>query len=398
MATITKRKWTNKSGAHEAWVLAYTDAAGTRHKRQFATRREADATRVAAEGKIATGQFRADADKFTVRKACDGYLEHLEARHDRDARVTSTYLATVRSELSYACPDMVTDEMAAKRNRATPFSDGIGAVKLSKLTSRTIAELSERMLAAGISVSATRRTLASLARALDHARTRDMIATNPARGVRVVGRRDEGPKKIAPPTKSAMLALKDKAEPGVWLRLQFAGSTGLRASEQWALRWRHLDLDAPTPVVRVETRVDRHGQFDTTKSAAGRRDVPLGAALVSALKAWRLATEFGSDDDLVFPAIVRRKAGNRAVTQNHKNFYDRIFLPLLSSAEISEEFNWHSLRHFAVSSWIDAGLQPKTVQTYAGHATLAITMDRYGHLFPSESHKAAMDRVADALA
>jgi integrase len=47
-----------------------------------------------------------------------------------------------------------------------------------------------------------------------------------------------------------------------------------------------------------------------------------------------------------------------------------------------KRFTWHSLRHFAVSCWIEAGLAPKTVQTFVGHATLQMTMDTYGHLFP----------------
>lgn len=397
MATITRRKWKTSTGQpREAWVLAFTDSQGKRRKEQHATRKAADAARIVAEGKVSTGQFRPEADKHTVRDACDDYLKHLEARHERDAHVTATYLATVRSELAYACPSMISPEQAAKRNRAVAFDEGIDAVKLSKLTSRTVAELSERMLAKGVSVSATRRTLASLARAIDNARIRDLIATNPVRGVKVVGRRDEGPKKIVPPSTETMLALKKAAAPDVWLRLQFAASTGLRASEQWALRWRHIDLAGG--FVRVETRVDRHGQFDTTKSAAGRRDVPLGSAMLGALKTWYAATAFGAVDDLVFPVVLKRRTGNQQATQNHKNFYDRTFLPLVAKVGATGGFNWHSLRHYAVSSWIAAGLQPKTVQTYAGHANLAITMDRYGHLFPSETHHAAMDTAGDALA
>ena len=58
-------------------------------------------------------------------------------------------------------------------------------------------------------------------------------------------------------------------------------------------------------------------------------------------------------------------------------------------------FNWHGLRHFAVSCWIEAGLSPKTVQTFAGHSSLQVTMDRYGHLFKSDDHKKAMDAIAD---
>jgi integrase len=47
-------------------------------------------------------------------------------------------------------------------------------------------------------------------------------------------------------------------------------------------------------------------------------------------------------------------------------------------------FKWHHLRHFAASCWIEQKLQPKTVQTFIGHATLAMTMDLYGRLFKSE--------------
>lgn len=43
------------------------------------------------------------------------------------------------------------------------------------------------------------------------------------------------------------------------------------------------------------------------------------------------------------------------------------------------------------------GVAPKTVQTFAGHSSLQVTMDRYGHLFPSDDHKAAMDAIAGEL-
>jgi integrase len=37
------------------------------------------------------------------------------------------------------------------------------------------------------------------------------------------------------------------------------------------------------------------------------------------------------------------------------------------------------------------------VQTFAGHSSLQVTMDRYGHLFPSENHLIAMDAISDQL-
>ena len=60
-------------------------------------------------------------------------------------------------------------------------------------------------------------------------------------------------------------------------------------------------------------------------------------------------------------------------------------------------FTRHALRHYAISTWIEAGLAPKTVQTFAGDASPQVTMDRYGHLFPSNDHQKAMDAIARGL-
>src|SRR5687767_6126409 len=83
MATVTKRKWANKSGQHEAWALAFTDTAGKRHKEQFATKRAADVRRVEVEGQVSKGAYREQATKLTVADACDRYLTYLEGRLER---------------------------------------------------------------------------------------------------------------------------------------------------------------------------------------------------------------------------------------------------------------------------------------------------------------------------
>lgn len=124
------------------------------------------------------------------------------------------------------------------------------------------------------------------------------MAINAAHGVRVIGRREEGSKKIKPPSKEAVAALLAEADDDLRLIVMFAAATGLRASELWALRWRHLDLTRRE--VTIETRVDCYRQEDTTKTAAGVRQIPLGADLVIALKAWRLRSRYSQDADLVF--------------------------------------------------------------------------------------------------
>jgi integrase len=56
---------------------------------------------------------------------------------------------------------------------------------------------------------------------------------------------------------------------------------------------------------------------------------------------------------------------------------------------------FHDLRHFYASALIGAGLHPKAIQARLGHATIAETMDTYGHLFPdSEEHgRGALDSL-----
>ena len=42
------------------------------------------------------------------------------------------------------------------------------------------------------------------------------------------------------------------------------------------------------------------------------------------------------------------------------------------------------LRHSAASMMIAEGVHPKAIQTQLGHSSIAVTMDRYGHLLPSD--------------
>src|SRR5262249_52958352 len=152
----------------------------------------------------------------------------------------------------------------------------------------------------------------------------------------------------------------------------------------------------------IGRRVDAYGEEGAPKSAAGVRTVPIANQLIAMLKAWKLKSRFKGPDHLVFP----NNAGNHI---GHDNLVKRHFLPLFEKLETAHmgdpknfsspppRFNWHALRHFAVSCWIEAGFAPKTVQTFAGHASLQVTMDRYGHLFPNDDHKTTMDQIAKGL-
>lgn len=56
----------------------------------------------------------------------------------------------------------------------------------------------------------------------------------------------------------------------------------------------------------------------------------------------------------------------------------------------------HELRHTAASLAISAGATVKSVQRMLGHASVTLTLDRYGHLFPDELDGVAL-RLDEAV-
>ena len=119
--------------------------------------------------------------------------------------------------------------------------------------------------------------------------------------------------------------------------------------------------------------------------------VPL---LINTLREWRLSCP-KSDADLVFP-----NGSGRVETLT--NIVQRGLIPAMLAANIVTKDGkpkykgLHSLRHF-YASWcinrrVDGGLELplKVVQARLGHASIQMTADRYGHLFPRGDDGAEM--------
>jgi integrase len=52
-------------------------------------------------------------------------------------------------------------------------------------------------------------------------------------------------------------------------------------------------------------------------------------------------------------------------------------------AGLPEGLRVHDLRHTCASILIGLGAHPKVIQERLGHSSIMVTMDVYGHLFPS---------------
>jgi integrase len=82
----------------------------------------------------------------------------------------------------------------------------------------------------------------------------------------------------------------------------------------------------------------------------------------------------------------------------HSNIVNLWFRPLqrklgIVGSDHHPKYGLHALRHFCASHWIDLEFQPKKIQEMMGHASVTMTYDRYGHLFPSpEADQAKLEK------
>ena len=174
----------------------------------------------------------------------------------------------------------------------------------------------------------------------------------------------------------------------------------VRRGELLALRWSRVDLSAKKAMICESIEeTKKHGlRFKMPKTKSGRREITLPDIVVDALKAHRrrlleirIALGQGklADDALVFPIdLDGNPQAPDAFSAEWRDFADKIGL---------EGVPLHSLRHTHVSQLIDAGVDVVTISKRIGHASPAITLRVYAHLFRKDDGKAA-DAINQAMA
>ena len=123
--------------------------------------------------------------------------------------------------------------------------------------------------------------------------------------------------------------------------------------------------------------------------------------LVNTLREWKLACP-KSAGDLAFP----NQRGNPHVLTDiiKRSFHPaQIAAGVVNAKGRAKYGGLHTLRHF-YASWcinrkVDGGLELplKVVQARLGHASIQMTADRYGHLFPSADDGAELAAAEKAL-
>ena len=67
----------------------------------------------------------------------------------------------------------------------------------------------------------------------------------------------------------------------------------------------------------------------------------------------------------------------------HRTFYRRFFRPAVESAGLPSALRFHDLRHTCAAFLIAQGAHPRAIMERLGHSSITVTLNTYGHLFPS---------------
>jgi integrase len=364
--SVRKRRWvTSKGEQREAWIVDYTDKQGDRHVETFERKKEADTRHAEVRVDLKSGVHVAPSKSVTVDAAAALWLESIKSKIER---------AT--------CVDY--------RGHVDRFiSPNLGRVKLSDLGGAGVRAF-EDVLRKTCSEAMVKKVLTTLGTLVSDAQERGLVARNVVhdlirgrRGKRIGEKRKKAKLKVGIdiPTTEEVAAILEGAKAigrGRWRPLfVVAAFTGLRASELRGLRWEDVNFEKRE--LNVRQRADRFREIGRPKSQAGERIVPFGSFVANTLKEWKLRCP-KSDLGLVFP-------NGKGNVEDLVNIVKRGLIPAGIAAKVvqagkAKYTGMHLFRHFYASWCIDRNLPPKVVQERLGHASITITYDRYGHLFP----------------
>jgi integrase len=359
-----------RNGVGLRWRAHYRDPAGKQKNRSFARKTDATNFLTTIEGSKLVGSFIDPAlARLTVGEWATRWLEGQE--HLKPS-TRARYAGIVKTAIT---PAWSTVRLA-----------DVGHADVQRWVGT---------LSTGSSPATVRKVHRVLSLILDLAVKDGRLVRNPAAGVnlpratkperkylnhaQVAALADE----CAKPTDVSKHRRFDERENGTYrLIVLFLAYTGVRFGEMAALRVRRLDLLRRRALIAESVTIVDGTQIWGTPKGHERREVPIPNFLIA-----ELATHVKDKDpdDLVFPGtrgggalrapIFRRGGFNRAATVIGV-----------------DGLHPHELRHTAASLAIAAGADIKVIQQMLGHASAAMTLDQYGHLFGDR-----LDDVADAM-
>jgi integrase len=345
-----------------------------------------------AEGKERTASFdrKIDAQRH-------GAAMEAEARAPRVPKVPGAWDPAngTMTLAEYASGKFLPAMLHLRPNSAVLYESHLRTHILPRLGDREMGTLSRTDMKglvaalAGTLAPATVETVFAVLRALMSAAVDDgVIPANPC--TRVPLPRVE-PRVIEPLSGADVLALEAALPERYRVLVRLAAGCGLRFGEACGLTVPRVDFMRRK--VKVIEQM-QNGALAPLKTRASQGTVPVDDWVIEGISA-HLA-RFGPGPDQV---IVVNAAGRPV----RRSAFGDAWRAAVEAAGLPKGTRFHDLRHFYASALIRSNLNPKVVQARMRHATIAETMDTYGHLFPDSEDlgrgavEAALSAAADQV-
>ena len=262
----------------------------------------------------------------------------------------------------------------------------LGQTAMSRLTAATVERFLTELRKKGLSPS-TVRQIYTVARAIGDTAVRDrLLAHNPfAQVKRPKVEHKEAPVLTVMEARQLVVAADGSRYAPLF---ELLINTGLRRGEALALNWSDVDLEERTARVR-KTLVRQGGELVRTapKSKKSERTIPLSGAAVDVMR----KTKIRNAEDRLRAGSKWHETGYVFVTEFGEPCDPRNALRALQVAAERASVpgvGLHTLRHTAATIMLNAGVPMATVSRIMGHASIAVTVDLYGHVSPDVARDA----------
>jgi integrase len=271
------------------------------------------------------------------------------------------------------------------RNQIVPH---LGSIAVQKLRPVEVKNWISALVASGLSVRSVRHAHGVLRTALAHAASVEIVARNVAKLVRAP--RLEKKKPAILEAGQIAVALAKLEGLSIYPIAATALGTGARRGEIAGLTWADVDLDAATVTIARSIEQTAQGlRVKPPKTESGYRTITLPAFVVKALRQHRVATlelrlQLAAgplpNDAPVFATLEGGWISPFSISDRWRNAVKNRGLPRVTL---------HSLRHSHASALIAADLDVVSISKRLGHASPALTLSVYSHLFRNKDQDAA---------
>ena len=279
------------------------------------------------------------------------------------------------------------------------ISPVLGKIKLSKITQLQIRDLLNNLDKNEYGYSTQSRVKIMLQDIFDKALIDNFVSKNPCKGIKLKKCETEERRVLSRDEQNEFF----ECCKGTFYDNLFvvAINTGLRLGEICGLKWSDINFDKNEISVertllyqKLDGDSKKTFHFGPPKTKTSKRKVPINKQCEIALKKQYIqsnvikgrlhAKPLDGFSELLFTTKYATPINAQIYCDAIKRIVDEINL-IRDDLEQMETFSGHCFRHTFATRCFEAGIQPKTVQKYLGHATLQMTTDLYTHVLNEQS-------------